>query len=272
MEEVVRQDPFKSRIHEIDFIRGVLMILVMIDHILNLTMSFGETWAGPDKIPQYYAIYEGVLYIYWINPFRIVFKYIVLFGFCFISGISCAFSRNNWKKSALLLALWATILLVSNGLEGIRIANNLQIGVRTFRVDFNILGVLAFSNLIFCLFQNKSWKWYLAICLIGLALHPLCVVLSRTDWGQNGYYIPFWKPNPLISDQADFLSIFPYLGYFFGGVLLAEFTYKKEKKSYFKRFEWERPFCFVGRHSLLFYGTHFFIFIGIFLVVGLFIK
>ena len=272
MEETIKRDPFKTRIHEIDFIRGVFMILVMIDHILNLTMSFGETWAGPERIPQYWAIYEGVLYVYWINPVRVVVKYLVLFGFCFISGISCAFSRNNWRKTALLLTLWATILLVSHLLESLRVAYNLQFGVRTFLVDFNILGVIAFSNLFYCLFQKKSWKWFLAIGIIGLLLHPVCLILSKTYWGQNGYFIPFWKPNRAISDQADFLPIFPYLGFFFGGVLLSSFTYAKEKKSYLRQFEWERPICFVGRHSLLFYGTHFFVIIGIFLIIGLFIK
>ena len=272
MEETIRREPFKSRIHEIDLVRGILMVLVMLDHILNLLMSFGETWAGPDRIPQYWAIYEGVLYIYWINPARIVVKYIVLFGFCFLSGISCAFSRDNWRKTGLLMGLWALILFVSNTLESFRTTYNLQVGVRTFRVDFNIIGVIAFSNLFYCFFQKKSWKWHLVIGIIGLLLHPVCVILSKTDWGQSFYSIPFWKPNRVISDQADFLSIFPYLGYFFGGVILSKFTYAKERKSYFKQYNWERPFCFVGRHSLLFYGTHFFVFIGIFLIIGLFIK
>ena len=189
-----------------------------------------------------------------------------------MSGVSCAFSRNNWKRAVQMLMLWFAIFIVCFILDTFRQAYNWKIGLRTMRTDFNIIGVLAWSMFIYCFFQKKSWKALLVITIIGLALHPLCVIPSKTEWGQSFYSIPFWKPNRAVSDQADFLPIFPYLGFFFGGALLSYFTYKKEKKSYFKRYNWERPFCFIGRHSLIIYGVHFLVLIGIFSLVGLFIK
>ena len=46
MEEQVKLGAFEKRIHEIDFIRGLLMVLVVVDHIFNLLMSFNKGWAG----------------------------------------------------------------------------------------------------------------------------------------------------------------------------------------------------------------------------------
>ena len=45
MEEQVKLGAFEKRIHEIDFIRGLLMVLVVVDHIFNLLMSFNKGWA-----------------------------------------------------------------------------------------------------------------------------------------------------------------------------------------------------------------------------------
>ena len=271
MEDTVKRTPFETRIHEIDLIRGILMCLVIVDHLFNLLMSFNEMWMGPDLLEPFHTIYN-VAYFYWTNPARVIIKYNCLASFCFVSGISCVFSRNNWKRAVELLALWAFIVIAGVILDIMRSTFDWHIGLRTTRVDFNIIGVLAFSALIYCFVQNKSWVPLLVICAVGLCLHPICVILSKTEWGQSFYSVPFWKPNRAISDQADFLPIFPYLGFFFGGALLARFTYAKDKKSYFKRYEWERPFCFIGRHSLIVYFSHFIVLIAIFLLVGLFIK
>ena len=281
MEEAVKRDPFKTRIHEIDFLRGLLMCLVILDHVFNLLMSFNRGWAGGQAvidagngIQPFLGIYQ-VARFYWTNPARMVVRWICLGAFCFVSGISCAFSKNNWKRAGQMIALWFIILVFSNILQGITSYNDWHFGVDSFRVDFNIIGVLAWSTLIYCFVQDKSWKWLMVVGIIGLCIHPICVVLSWTSWGQdpNTYAIPFLKPSwdgPY--RQADFMPLFPYLAFFFGGALLSKFTYSVNKKSYFKQHEWERPFCFVGRHSLIIYMTHFILLIGIFSLVGLFIK
>ena len=271
MEEEVKRTPFEKRIHEIDLIRGILMCLVVLDHIFNLLRSFNQGWAGADQIQPFWSIYQ-VADFYWTNPVRMVVRWICLGGFCFVSGISCAFSKNNWKRAGQMIALWAIIFVGSNILEAIRSTNNLSWGVKTMRVDFNIIGVLAWSTLIYCFVQDKNWKWLMIIGIIGLCLHPLCYALSWTDWCKEAY-VPFlWKPENPAYLQADYMPLFPYLGFFFGGALLSKFTYSKEKKSYFKRYNWERPICFVGRHSLVIYVSHFLLLIGIFSLVGLFIK
>lgn len=267
MEEEIKKSPFEKRIHEIDFVRGLLMCLVVLDHLFNLLRSFNGGWAGELHTQPFYAIFQFTDF-YWQSPVRTVVRWLCLIAFCFVSGVSCAFSRNNYKRAAQMIALWAIIFVGSNILESIRATYDLSLGVKSMRVDFNIIGVLAWSTLIYCFVQEKSWKWLLVIGIIGLLIHPVCVLLSNTEWGKSAY-VPFlWRPE----NQADYMPLFPYLGFFFAGALLSKFTYSKDKKSYFKRYNWERPICFIGRHSLIIYASHFLILIGIFSLVGLFIK
>ena len=280
MEETVKRvSPFEKRIHEIDFIRGLLMVLVILDHLFNLLMSFNKGWAGDAHTQPFYTIYQ-VAQFYWTNPARTIVRWICLATFCFVSGISCAFSRNNWKRAGQMIGLWFFILVFSNIGQSLITKYNLNLGIASARVDFNIIGVLAWSTLIYCFVQDKSWKALLIVALIGLALQPMCVVLSWTDWGKdpNTYAVPFWRPtwdsvaNYGPYRQADFMPLFPYLSFFFAGAIVSKFTYSVDKKSYFKRHEWERPVCFLGRHSLIVYISHFLILIGIFSLVGVFIK
>ena len=57
MEEEIKRSPFEKRIHEIDFIRGFLMCLVILDHIFNLLRSFNGGWAGDAHTQPFYGIY-----------------------------------------------------------------------------------------------------------------------------------------------------------------------------------------------------------------------
>ena len=277
-EVVTRRKPFETRIHEIDFIRGILICLVVMDHIFNFTMNFSSGWAGAEHLQPYYAINLATNF-YWTHPVRIVVRWLCLISFCFISGVSCAFSKSNSKRAMQMVGIWALLFIVTNIIKGALVASKLNVGVTDFRIDFNVIGVLGWSTLLYCFFEQKNWKWLLVVGLIGLALHPLCQVLSRTTFGKNTY-VPFlWRPyvgDDVIGSksltQADHMPLFPYLGFFFLGAMLSKLTYAKDKKSYFKRYNWERPICFVGRHTLLIYGTHVLVIFGILSLVGLFIK
>ena len=152
MEETVKErkiGPFEKRIHEIDFIRGVLMCLVIMDHLFNLLMSYNKIWMGTEGSQPFKALYE-FFHFYWTWPVREVIRYIALGSFCFVSGISCAFSRNNWKRAIQMVVLWAIIFIGSNLLQLAYQKSGLDLGIKSCRIDFNIIGVLAFSTLIYC--------------------------------------------------------------------------------------------------------------------------
>ena len=98
MEEQVKLSAFEKRIHEIDFLRGLLMVLVVLDHLFNLLMTYNGSWAGDAHTQPFYTIYQ-IAHFYWTNPVRTGVRWLCLIGFCFVSGISCAFSKNNWKRA-----------------------------------------------------------------------------------------------------------------------------------------------------------------------------
>lgn len=270
-----RVSAFDKRIHEIDFLRGFLIILVVMDHIFwNLGHYSGPTLWNISWM-------HGFFYkFYWEGIPRMVIQPLALMAFCFVSGISSAFSKNNWKRAIETLIVWAVIAIATNILQATKL-----FGDRNMRIDFNIIGVLGFSMLFYCLIQNRSWKALLAgvlICfLISQYLIPdlsriliaLCgshdIIHAGHVFTYPNFYFPlFFEP----LGQADFVPLLPFMMFFFIGALVSYFVYKERKKSILPfKFNWEKPVCFLGRHTLIIYMVHMFIITGIFTLINLII-
>lgn len=270
----VKKGAFEKRIHEIDLIRGFLIILVVVDHVFWCLKYYGNIWYGPEHV-----LYR-VCNFYWTCTARGIIQPIALGAFCFISGISTAFSKNNWKRSTIMVIFWAIIAIISNIIQLILDYNDI---VTDIRVDFNIIGVLAFCNLIFCFIQKRSWKATLAAILIAWLMSSYFIPSLRNTLFNiiggrmgtraggiynipNAYSVVFWE-YPI---QADYVPLFPYIVFFLFGALFSILYYRESKKSLFpNRKEWERPICFVGRHTLIIYLSHFIMIRGIFIIINI---
>lgn len=264
---------FEKRIHEIDFFRGILIILVVLDHLLFNIYHLDTS----NTFFEWYAHGEA----------RNIIQPLALIGFCFVSGVSCVFSKNNWKRSIECIILWAVIALGSNLIQLLADNGVISGNDPEYRIDFNIIGVLGFSMLFYCFIQKRSWKALLAAVLIGFILSTYILPTLRIwlahlcgNWyqtyprpgndiyygdfrvGNPNFYFPFfWEPKA----QADYVPLFPYCMFFFLGTLFSYFIYKPTKKSIFKhRYKWEKPICFVGRHTLVIYLGQLIVLIGIF--------
>ena len=244
-----KSDAFSKRIHEIDFIRGLLMMLVIMDHLFWAFKSYSFRIYGASGIEFYNVIYQ-IFNFYWTNPAREVVRQLVLFGFIFVSGISSSFSKNNWKRAGLMLAVWMGLAIVTSILEAVQ-GGAISTHVK---VDFNVIGVLAWSILIYCFVQNKSWKGILATGLILLSVSFVVIpVLEAIPGLKENARIPMlWKPD----DNADWLPLFPYIFYFFLGAVVGKLYYADHKSLIANRKDFERPFCFVGRHAIWIYFAH----------------
>jgi uncharacterized membrane protein len=258
---------FDKRIHEVDFFRGFLILLVLLDHLFN---RFGTDNNFCLPLQQFFG---G-----WYLPFqgRGVIRFLALAGFCFTSGVSCAFSKSNWKRAIEMLTFYAILTLGSNLLE--IFLTDKGIVNFNFRIDFNVIGVLAFSTFFYCLVQNRSWKALTAMT-IGTFLLAFYVFptfrdysLPNTPDGQSLYgwtfYAPaFFRPE---ATQADWMPLLPFMTFFLMGAIFSYFFYKEKKQSLFPKLKrnWERPICFMGRHSLLFYLGHQLVYIPIFMLLN----
>lgn len=279
---VPKQSPFDRRVHEIDFLRGVMIIIVVLDHIFWNLKHFGAIWSdaanGTNSIFNWFADFFGW---YWTSDARAVIQPMALMAFCLLSGISCAFSRNNWRRAIETLSVWLIVAVSTN----IAQAAGLFSGQGTIRIDLNIIGVLGFSMLFFCLLQKRSWKAIAAVILISFLMSWFFIPSFQNFLEQDfvcgsstiekaghiktvpNFYFPFfWEPADCFggSGQADYVPLFPFIMYFFIGALFSYFFYRDKKKSLVRKFAWERPVCFLGRHTFIIYIAHQFFFMGFF--------
>ena len=254
---------FDKRIHEIDFIRGFLMVLVLMDHLFWCFKSYNLGWWEASNYSNEFFLQMFVIFnFYWKSTAREIIRIMALFGFCFISGVSSAFSKNNWIRAAEMLVVFAVVAVGSNLLDASNILKN-----QVTRIDFNVIGVLAWSTLFYCFTQNKTWRRILVGLLISFLMCWYVVPwLKRTPMG-NAYAPALWPPE----GQADWMPLFPYMTFFFMGALFSYFVYAPTRQSIIKaKGNWERPICFMGRHSLIIYLGHQFVLTPIFLLLNVF--
>jgi len=253
-----RVGAFEKRVHEVDFLRGVLIIIVLIDHILNnFLLNTHEWYLITGNI--FWEDFYGAMRFYWDSIARQIIRPICLIAFCTISGISCAFSRNNWKRAGEMIVVFAVLAVGSNLLQAWG-----WLGDTCTIIDFNIIGVLAFSTLFYCFVQNSSWKGLLASTLCwGLFVTYGMALINSIPGTQLARAPALVKP---LFETADWMPIVPYIFFFFLGAIIAYFFYS-DRKSKLPRHEWERPFCFVGRYTLYIYLGHQVVFIPIFMII-----
>ena len=251
------KDAFEKRIHEIDLFRGFLILLVIFDHLM---------WFF-----NYYIFHNEQAFInwYWTSTLRFVVRQVVLIAFLFTCGLSCHLSRNNKKRGLLLLSLCLAITVVTHLLQLLPMFSN-----RAVCIDFNILGVICLSILLYVLCEKLSNTNLLLVTGIMMVFYFFIIISERESTGDMTYYpfksilyVPF---NPVREFHVgDYLPLFPYCIALFFGVLFAR-KYYPTKESLFpnRKGNWEKPICFLGRHTLFIYVAHEILFTLIFMGIG----
>lgn len=240
----------KSRIWELDFLRGICVLLMIWDHFMyNIAFIFGDAWGT-----------EGFLNFaidYWTGGLRTFFHPIIYCIFFVLCGISCTFSRDNLGRGIKALILAFIITVVTS--------------IFNSTIKFGVLHMLAFAMLIYYIIntlcrQNKR-ATSIACFVIGTAI--LIINLNYTnfppdeipegwafmaDWLMDGMYI-----------SADYFPILPNVGYVLIGASVGGYWYN-EKKSLLPKLDahgWYKPVSFWGRIALPVYILHQPVIIGI---------
>jgi len=227
-----------QRIWEIDFLRGLSIILVIGYHLLY---DIGD-YVG---IPRFLGWSTNLSTVAWT-----IAQHFFAGLFVLLSGTSSTLTRSNIRRGLRLLAVALALTL---GTYLIAVWFHLLDPSDT--IVFGILHCLAVSMLFYgAVFKNVSAAAN-ALCgaaVIGLAaLLPILkkALLIRSDW-----LIPFGLPSPSFS-SLDYFPLIPWFGVFLIGAALGRTLYAAKKSL----LPWRLPTTFVnfaGRHSLVIYIAH----------------
>lgn len=223
-----------KRIFELDYIRGILILLVIFDHLMfDIYGLFDSTSFNSEFGKKLFEIASE----YRALDLRNVIREGVIVLFVFISGISSNFAKNNFLRGLKLGLVAFFFTLATFLLEKFTDFNNVII-------SFNIIHVLTICILIYALFDllyNVLFvkiikEIYIHIILLasivitilgglfiykGLLDKPLDInqFTSLFVYDINGYKY----------SKGDYLPLFPYLGIFFLGGIIGKYLYVSKK-------------------------------------------
>ncbi|MEN6310657.1 MAG: heparan-alpha-glucosaminide N-acetyltransferase [Acidobacteriota bacterium] len=231
------------RIWEIDFLRGLAIILMVGYHLL---FDLGE-FRG---VKSFLGFSTNLSSAAWTAA-----QLFFAGTFVVLSGISSTLSRSNVKRGLKLLAV------------------SLLVTAATYVFDpasaiyFGILQCLAVSILIYGAAFDKAGPAACAISgalviVLGAALQSWTKGMTiRFDW-----LLPFGIHSPSFS-SFDYFPVFPWLGIFLAGAALGKSVYASRRSLVPLRL----PETFVnwaGRHSLLIYIVHQPLIMGVLYIMG----
>jgi uncharacterized membrane protein len=239
----VKTEAAPSRIWEIDFLRGVAIILMVCYHLL---FDLGE-FRGVDKFLGWSTDLAS-------PAWRIAQAFFAAL-FVLLSGISSTLTRSNVRRGLRLLVVALAVTAVTYVFDP------------ASAVWFGILQCLAFSMLLYGAAFAKARPascaaWGALVIALSAVLPAVKQALTmRSDW-----LLPFGIPGQGFS-SFDYFPLIPWFGVFLVGAALGKSVYAGRRSL----LPWRLPVTFVnlaGRHSLLIYIVHQPIFMGVLYLLG----
>jgi len=263
----------KERFFELDFARGVLMVLLLLYHLVYTLGStyqfFHFTGSGPE--PAWVASSTTFWYEFFFSEPLLIFQLLASSSFFFLCGVSCGFSRHNAKRgyALLLLGMIETILLetmnVYFGLEAyvyIGLLHALGISIMFYALIDHFfpslwvdLGVGIALSLLFAIFYNHGILYDIE----GIPINPVHYVYPEDATKHLGeVFLGF------ATAGDDSWSPIRTSAFVFLGAACSKAVYKKRIGLWRpKSTAWAMPITYLGRHSLVFYLAEQFIVLAI---------
>lgn len=220
---------FKSRIWELDALRGVCILCVIVVHFLFDLSFFG----GLDlTLPAWYVFlqeYGGAIFVV-------------------LSGVCVTLGSKSVRRGLIVFACGMLITAVTYGMY------RLGMSGADVVVKFGVLHLLGVCMLVYPAFKKLPPA---ALALLGLAI-------AITGYAIRGVIVPqrWLFPLGLTYEgftSSDYFPLFPQLGYFLIGAAIGKTAYR-EKRTFlpgaFQQTPVARFFCWCGRQSLFIYLLH----------------
>lgn len=257
----LNKEKLKRRITEIDFIRGIAVIVMVLDHVMyDFYQLLGILFVDYPEKTDFTIKLQSFATKFWYWDVRNYIRYFFLFIFMALTGISCSFSRSNLKRGVklFLLALGLTIVTFVIG----KITND-----RNFTIAFGIIHCISVSiiliSLLDMLLEKVAYaKWiYLAVGVAMVAAGILITFvypgIHYISYGNDTTFNIIWKSLVGIYEcGTDCYSLLLFGGQVFIGVFLGKQLYPN-RKSLIVKGDYKNNFLtFIGRHSLIVYFAH----------------
>lgn len=220
---------FKSRIWELDALRGVCILCVIVVHFLFDLSFFG----GLDlTLPAWYVFlqeYGGAIFVV-------------------LSGVCVTLGSKSVRRGLIVFACGMLITAVTYGMY------RLGMSGADVVVKFGVLHLLGVCMLVYPAFKK----------LPPAALTVLGLVIAITGYAIRGIIVPqrWLFPLGLTYEgftSSDYFPLFPQLGYFLIGAAIGKTAYREKKTllpGSFQKTGIARFFCWCGRQSLFIYLLH----------------
>ena len=283
----------RERVWEIDFLRGAAILGMVIDHfIYDLSALSGYFYNFYDVASPELISFSNQMAVYFAGPVRQFFHSLAIIFFL-MSGISCSFSRSNFRHAGKILLFAGLITVFTYSLYFITYGLGSPIDIR---ILFGVLYVLGMGVLLVAVIQLiPGAKWIelglgCAILIFGVFYAFLGSMKGKiTDWQSfwnNIFYIfdvapyqsfctidnaPNWFATLTGFDVPDFFAsmfgfiragsdyfpMIPWIGFTLIGAFLGQTIYK-EKKSLLPKIDgrWHKPVDWFGSKSLYIYVLH----------------
>jgi uncharacterized membrane protein len=227
-----------QRFWEIDLLRGIAIIMMIIFHIL-----FDLDFLGIIQM----NLYSGVNLLF-LHSIGIIFLLLV--------GVSLSLSYSKVENALPKRQIW--LKFVKRGIMIFCLGLILTI-VTWFFLDsgFIIFGVLHCIGLciILCIpflkYRFSNLVLGAILVFIGIVLKTMVFDFPFLLWAgfvPRGFY------------TIDYFPILPWFGVVLIGIFIGNTFYSNYKRSFhindFSRFKFVKPFCFLGRYSLVIYFIH----------------
>ena len=254
VDEVVAT-PKRTRVWEVDFVRGFMILFVVWDHLMWDLCNF-----GPYQSAFFTTLYEFAK-SYSSGLLRETTHDAFVTLFVFTSGVSCSFARSNGRRAIKMVAFALLLTAVTYALTSIFKQN--------MTMHFNVIHVIALSVVFWTAIEwlwskcKKNWQKNIfgvtmfAVIMTALVVGYCAKVQPWTNENPAWYFLAMHQNNiPSFAEfwGGDYLPFFPDFGWFLIGAFLGRILYK-ERKSIFPSVnaKWVCPVTFCGRFSIWIY-------------------